>query len=171
MAEWKQMAATIARVMWPARCRDDAGEASRRSGGRLSWRERFQAFVISAFRRRRLLLAMLGIYGVLSYSVAPRMPEIDIRMALGASRAAICRQVVRNVAAPVAGGLTLGLLASAGAFRLVEKFLYDQGIRRSRDRGGGAGGWGFSGPGGLQACPPRSHHRHDRVAARLAFKQ
>jgi putative ABC transport system permease protein len=62
-----------------------------------------------------MLIATIGLYGVISYSVARRRTEIGIRMALGADRAAVVRMIVREAATLLAAGLPLGAaLAIAG---------------------------------------------------------
>ena len=89
--------------------------------------ERFQTSVLAAFGTAALLLAMLGIYGVLSYSVAARKQEIGVRMALGATRRSVYAHTMGEAGAPVLAGLAAGLLASLMAGRFIQKFLY--GIR------------------------------------------
>jgi len=86
--------------------------------------ERFQTLVLAAFGAAALLLAMLGIYGVLSYSVATRKQEIGVRMALGASRASVYAMTLRQAGAPVLIGLVAGLAAALEAGRLIQKLLY-----------------------------------------------
>ena len=86
--------------------------------------ERFQTSVLSAFGIAALLLAMLGIYGVLSYSTATRRQEIGVRMALGATRAKIYALTLGGAGAPVFAGLGAGFLASIAAGRVIEKLLY-----------------------------------------------
>jgi predicted permease len=86
--------------------------------------ERFQTMIFLSFGISALLLAMLGIYGVLSYSVATRAPEIGVRMALGASRASIYALTFREASGPVLAGLAAGLLASIWAGQLIRKLLY-----------------------------------------------
>lgn len=87
-------------------------------------RERFQTSVLIIFGMAALLLAMLGIYGVLSYSTATRKQEIGVRMALGATRATIYGLTFREAAKPVGAGLAAGSAASLLAARLIEKLLY-----------------------------------------------
>ena len=89
--------------------------------------ERFQTTVLLSFGTAALLLAMLGIYGVLSYSTAARRQEIGVRMALGATRRGIYALTMGEAAAPVFAGLAAGLLASILAGRTIGKLLY--GIR------------------------------------------
>jgi ABC-type antimicrobial peptide transport system permease subunit len=80
--------------------------------------------VLAAFGISALLLAMLGIYGVLSYSVVTRRQEIGVRMALGASRNSIYRLTFREAGAPVIAGLASGLFASVLAARVIRNLLY-----------------------------------------------
>jgi ABC-type antimicrobial peptide transport system permease subunit len=89
--------------------------------------ERFQTLVLMTFGGAALLLAMLGIYGVLSYSTVTRKQEIGVRMALGATRREIYALTVGEAGAPVFTGLAAGVLASILVGRLVQKLLY--GIR------------------------------------------
>lgn len=85
--------------------------------------ERFQTFILIAFGIAALLLAMLGIYGILSYSVAGRTQEIGLRMALGATRQGIYSLTLSEAAAPVFSGLTAGWFAGVLAGKLVQKLL------------------------------------------------
>ncbi len=89
--------------------------------------ERFQTTVLAAFGGAALLLAMLGVYGVLSYSVAARTPEIGVRMALGATRESIYGLTVKEVLGPVLTGIAAGLAASVALGRIVETMLYGVG--------------------------------------------
>lgn len=76
------------------------------------------------FAGMALLLAALGIYGVMSYSVAQRSHELGVRMALGAARASVLRLVLRQGMLLAAVGILLGLAASFGATRLVASQLF-----------------------------------------------
>jgi len=89
--------------------------------------ERFETMVLLSFGGAALLLAMLGIYGVLSYSVATRNQEIGVRMALGATRGSIYAHTFAEAGAPVFAGVIAGLAASILAGRAIEKLLF--GIR------------------------------------------
>lgn len=86
--------------------------------------ERFQTFILTAFGVAALLLAMLGIYGVLSYSVASRKNEIGVRMALGANRAKVYRLTFAEAGVPVVAGLAAGLAASLAAGGVIRKYVY-----------------------------------------------
>ena len=87
--------------------------------------ERFQTVILSSFGGAALLLAVLGIYGVLAYSVSLRTQEFGIRIALGSSRKALTRLVLLDASRPMAGGIALGLLGVALATRWVRSLLYE----------------------------------------------
>jgi predicted permease len=87
--------------------------------------ERFQAVILSSFGGAALLLAVLGIYGVLAYSVSQRTQEFGIRIALGSSKARLARVVLLDASYPLIGGIVLGLLGAAFATRWVRSLLYE----------------------------------------------
>ncbi len=83
------------------------------------------AMLSGFFGALALVLAAIGLYGVMSYTVARRRSEIGVRIALGAERGRVIRMVLREVAAIVIVGAIVGLALSATATRLVTSFLYD----------------------------------------------
>ncbi len=85
---------------------------------------RFQALLASAFGICALLLAGLGIYGVVGYAVARRTKEMGIRMALGARPSDIYHTVLRRGMAPVAIGLIGGVAGACALGRLLRSLLY-----------------------------------------------
>jgi predicted permease len=87
-------------------------------------RPRFYFSLLGSFAAIAILLALAGLYGVLSYAVAQRTREIGIRAALGSPRAAILRLIAAHGMRLVAGGIVLGLLAGAGLTRLMVFMLY-----------------------------------------------
>jgi putative ABC transport system permease protein len=87
-------------------------------------RERLLATLSGFFGGLALMLAMIGLYGVMSYNVARRRNEIGIRMALGAEQARVLRMVLGEVAILIAIGVAIGLGAAIGTTRFVESFLY-----------------------------------------------
>ena len=78
----------------------------------------------TAFGVLALLLACVGLYGVMSYAMTQRTSEIGIRMALGATRGDVLRLMLRDTLAVVAAGLAIGLPSALAASRLVSGFLY-----------------------------------------------
>jgi ABC-type antimicrobial peptide transport system permease subunit len=71
-----------------------------------------------------LVLAAVGLYGVLSYSVARRTSEIGVRMALGADAGRVLRMILGEALAVTGLGVAAGLAAAAGATRLVDAMLF-----------------------------------------------
>lgn len=86
---------------------------------------RFTAVVLGAFAAVAFLLAAVGIYGVVSYTVSQRTREIGIRLALGAEPAAVRRQVQRRAMIVVAVGLVLGVAGALLVSRLLRSLLFD----------------------------------------------
>jgi predicted permease len=87
--------------------------------------ERFQTVVLASFGASALLLALLGIYGVLAYSVSLRQIEFGIRMALGSGRRQLMELVMRQAAGPVLLGCGAGLVLALVAARWIRSLLYE----------------------------------------------
>src|SRR5262245_7611602 len=85
---------------------------------------RFFMLLVAAFAGLGLLLATLGIYGVISYSVARRTPEIGVRMALGASAGRVQRQVMGNTIPLTSVGIVMGGLATVAVTRSIASRLF-----------------------------------------------
>jgi predicted permease len=85
---------------------------------------RFQTLLITVFAGFALLLAALGIYGIVSYSVAQRTREIGIRMALGASRSNVVVRMMRESIGPAAAGAAAGFAASYALTPVFQTLLY-----------------------------------------------
>ncbi|MEM7414055.1 MAG: ADOP family duplicated permease [Gemmatimonadota bacterium] len=85
---------------------------------------RFTLQLLIAFAASALLLASLGIYGVLSYSVTERVPEIGIRMALGESADDVRMNIVRQTMGLTAIGIVVGVLFSIAGTRMISSLLY-----------------------------------------------
>ncbi|HYM23675.1 MAG TPA: ABC transporter permease [Vicinamibacterales bacterium] len=85
---------------------------------------RVSMLLLSAFAASALLLAIVGIYGVVSYAVTQRTRELGVRMALGADSAATLRMVLGRSMALVLGGTACGLVVSVGLTRLLGRLLY-----------------------------------------------
>jgi ABC-type antimicrobial peptide transport system permease subunit len=88
-------------------------------------RQRLNMLLMTIFGGAALLLAAIGIYGLMAYSVQQRTQEIGIRMALGAEAARVKRMVVRQGMWLVAVGITAGLVGAFYTASLLGAFLYD----------------------------------------------
>jgi len=86
--------------------------------------DRFQTIVLTSFGAAALLLALMGIYGVLAYSISLRRQEFGIRMALGSDRRALVQLVLHQAAWPVLIGISVGLPVSFVILRWVRSLLY-----------------------------------------------
>ena len=86
--------------------------------------DRILAILASAFAVVAVVLAAVGLYAVLAHGVAARRLEIGIRMAIGASRPSIVRLIVTQAARLAGAGVAVGLLAGAGASKLLESQLF-----------------------------------------------
>jgi predicted permease len=86
---------------------------------------RFSAVLLAMFAATALLLAVIGIYGVMSFMVVQRTREIGIRMALGADRSRVRSLVVREGLGLAAAGAALGLIAAVALTRVLRSMLYD----------------------------------------------
>ena len=85
----------------------------------------FQARLLATFAALALLLALVGTYGVLAYSVAQRTHEIGLRMALGARRGAVMWMVIRRTLVLGGLGVAIGTLGALWAARLLATFLFE----------------------------------------------
>jgi ABC-type antimicrobial peptide transport system permease subunit len=91
---------------------------------RIADRPRFETTLVGFFAATGLVLAVVGLYGVISFLVAQRTQEIGVRMALGATQADILRLVVaKGMGLVLIGGLA-GLIAAFGVSRLVKSLLF-----------------------------------------------
>ena len=89
-----------------------------------NWFFRVFGFLFMVFGLASLLLAAVGLYGVMAFSVSRRTQEVGVRMALGARAAQVLRLVFRQGASQLAAGLAIGLLLSLGFSRLMADFLF-----------------------------------------------
>ena len=86
---------------------------------------RFRAFLVGSFAALAMLLAMAGVYGVMTYTVAQRTSELGLRVALGACTSDIFRAVMGRVAALTGLGLAIGAAGSLAAARALESMLFE----------------------------------------------
>jgi len=85
----------------------------------------FNTILLGAFASLALLLAAIGVYGVLSYAVAQQRHEIGIRMALGAEKRDVLSMVVGQGLKVAAMGVGIGTVGALGLTRLLSSLLYD----------------------------------------------
>jgi len=85
---------------------------------------RFTAYLLGGLAAAALVLAMVGIYGVIAYTVAERTQEMGIRIALGAARTDILRLVLRQWLLTAGAGIAIGLAGSFALTRLMSTLLY-----------------------------------------------
>jgi putative ABC transport system permease protein len=91
----------------------------------LTARPRFNGLLFGSFAAIALLLAMVGVYGVIAFTVARRTHEIGIRMALGADAPRVVRLILRDALIPTTIGIAAGLCAALAASRSLASLLYD----------------------------------------------
>ena len=92
-----------------------------------SARRRFQTFLLTGFAVLALLMALVGLYGLMAYSVNRRTREVGIRMALGAQRGDVLLLVLKNAAALLGCGLAAGLACAWIATQAIRSFLFGVG--------------------------------------------
>lgn len=86
---------------------------------------RFQARLLAVFAIMALALAIVGIYGLLAYSVAQRTHEIGVRIALGAQTADVVRMLLRSTLVLVGEGIMIGTAGALAVTRVLAKFLFE----------------------------------------------
>jgi predicted permease len=84
----------------------------------------FSAWLVGGFAAMALILGIVGLYGVVAYSVSQRTREIGVRMALGAERRSVVLMILRQAGKMVTLGVVVGLLASLGVSRLMASMLF-----------------------------------------------
>ncbi len=85
---------------------------------------RFSAWLVGGFALIALVLAVVGLYGIVSYSVSQRTREIGVRMAVGAQRSSVYNLVMRQAGLLTLGGLAIGLACSLATSLLIRKLLF-----------------------------------------------
>ena len=88
-------------------------------------RQRFYATLLGVFATVALVLAAVGLYGVIAYAVSQRTHELGVRVALGATGTRISRMVIGEGVILTAAGVIVGLVASLGGARIIAKLLYN----------------------------------------------
>ena len=90
---------------------------------------RFNLLLLGTFALVALVLAVIGVYGVVAYAVAERTQEIGIRLALGAERARVVRMIVSQGMVSIVAGLVIGLAGAVAATQLLTGLIYGVGTR------------------------------------------
>ncbi len=93
---------------------------------------RFAVVLLSTFAGLALILTIVGLYGVMTYSVSRRTREIGVRMALGAQRSLMLRMVLRDAAILLFVGIAIGTVSALGAASVLKSMLYGAGARDPR---------------------------------------
>jgi putative ABC transport system permease protein len=93
--------------------------------GRTMAEPRATALLLSGFAAAAMLLAAIGIYGVISFSVGQRAGEFAVRIALGATPASVVRLVVGQASLPIAAGLAIGCAGAVATTRLLRSLLFE----------------------------------------------
>jgi putative ABC transport system permease protein len=102
-------------------------ETMRQLFGRFLGEPRFRLTAIGAFAILALMLAIVGVYGLISFTVAQRTREIGIRVALGARPGQVLGAFVREAATLAAVGIAAGAIVALAATRLIQSFLFEVG--------------------------------------------
>jgi putative ABC transport system permease protein len=126
--------------------------------------QRFSATMVAVFSAQALLVAIVGLFGLVSYSLARRMPEFGVRLAVGADSRDLVRLLLGQGARLAAAGIGLGAIASLFAARLLESQLYELSPSDPRTLAAAAGLLGIV---ALAACylPARRAARVDPIQA------
>ena len=103
---------------------DEASMTEKIGGTQAALLHRFSAWLVGGFAAMALVLGVVGLYGVIAYSVTQRTREIGVRMALGAQRSSVYRLVMRQAGWLTAVGLAIGLLCSVGASLFMRSLLF-----------------------------------------------
>ena len=90
---------------------------------------RFAAVLLSTFAGLAIVLTIVGLYGVMTYSVSRRTREIGVRMALGAQRGAVLTMVLRDAAILLGAGIVIGIAAALASASVLQDMLYGTGAR------------------------------------------
>ena len=90
---------------------------------------RFAMALLSTFAGLALVLTIVGLYGVMTYSVSRRTREIGVRMALGAQRASMLKMVLRDAAVLLISGIGIGAVSALASSTILQSMLYGTGAR------------------------------------------
>ena len=94
------------------------------SNSQTAYMHRSSAWLVGGFAAMALLLSVVGLYGIIAYSVSQRTREIGVRMALGAQRGTVYQLILKEAGWLTAGGIVLGIFCSLGAGTLMGSLLF-----------------------------------------------
>jgi macrolide transport system ATP-binding/permease protein len=103
---------------------DEATLSEKIDGTQAARLHRFSAWLVGGFAALSLILGVVGLYGVIAYSVNQRTREIGVRMALGAQRCSVYRLIMQQAGWLTVAGLAIGLACSVGTSMLIRKLLF-----------------------------------------------
>jgi ABC-type antimicrobial peptide transport system permease subunit len=103
---------------------DEATMMQRINASQTAYLHRSSAWLVGGFAALALLLGVVGLYGVIAYSVSQRTREIGVRMALGAQQSTVYRMVLKEAGRLTGVGIVAGLVSSIAAATLMRKLLF-----------------------------------------------
>jgi ABC-type antimicrobial peptide transport system permease subunit len=103
---------------------DEQTQLQRINESQTAYLHRSSAWLVGGFAALALLLGVVGLYGVIAYSVSQRTREIGVRMALGAQQSSVYRMILKEAGWLTGAGIAAGLLCSMGVATLMRKVLF-----------------------------------------------
>jgi macrolide transport system ATP-binding/permease protein len=118
------LAATIHKVSPDAAVEEGTTMTQRINDSQTAYMHRSAAWLVGGFAVLTLLLGVVGLYGVIAYSVSQRTREIGVRMALGAQRSSVYQLILAEAGRLISIGVVVGMAGAVGAATLMRKLLF-----------------------------------------------